>query len=174
MLPICGSLFAMNLDHEQCKRKAQEHLLNRSRRIRSIKREMDQLLSGHVRYEHLEEELAKELHSTSTLIGLLGTAGVAETKKNAEATADEDRLALEQTLSERQRPQELRDILRLWRAVREVVRLAGESSVGEIQRRLASFGIEGVTRQAIESALRQHKDEFEVTKRGRERYVDLK
>ena len=165
----------MKVDPDRCKRKAQEHLLNRSRRIRSIQLEMDHLLSAHVRYEQLEEELAKELHSASTLIGLLGTAGVAETKTNAEATSDDDRVALEQTLKERRSPQELRDILTLWRAVREVVRLAGESSVGDIQKLLAAaFGMEDVTRQAIESALRQHREEFAVAKRGRERYVALK
>jgi hypothetical protein len=164
----------MKLTHEALKKTLQERLLNRSRQMQSFRLEMNALLSAHVRYQDLEEAFAKESHSASILIGLLGPAGVAETMKAAENVSDSAPASLEQTLRERRPPEELREDLRLWRAVREIVRLCGESSVGEIQESLVGLGMENVTRQAIESALRQHKEEFATTKRGRERYVDLK
>jgi hypothetical protein len=94
--------------------------------------------------------------------------------KAAESTSTNDPTCLQQTLRERRPPEELRDNLRLWRAVREIVRVCGECSVGEIQKALVSLGLEDTTRQAIESALRQHKAEFVLSKRGREKFVDLK
>jgi hypothetical protein len=163
----------MKLSHEALKKTLQERFLNRSRRMRSIRLEMETLLSAHVRYEDLEEALAQESHSTSIHMGLLGSTGVAETLKAAEAMSDDDRSCLEQILRERH-PAEERENLRLWRAVREIVRLGGESSVGRIQDSLVSLGMDNVTRQAIESALRQHNKEFSVSKRGRELFVDLK
>lgn len=175
VFPICVIIdSAMKLSHEAMKKTLQERLLNRSRRMRSLRLEMDALLSAHVRYQDLEEDFAQESHSASILIGLLGSAGVDETLAAAESVSDDDPSCLKQTLSERRPAEELRENLRLWRAVREIVRLGGESSVGEIQDSLVSLGMGNVTRQAIESALRQHTKEFSVSKRGRELYVDLK
>jgi hypothetical protein len=152
----------------------QKRLLNECRRIRAIRREMDELASPHLRYMDLEEDLAKRLHSTSSLLGLFGSDGVAETKKLVETINSDDLACLEETLKERRSPQELREELRIWRAVREYVRMAGESSVVDIQEFLEWIGVKNVTRQAIESALRQHKENFEITRRGHERYVALK
>ena len=152
----------------------QKRLLNECRRIRSTRQEMETLASAHLRYLDLEEDLAKHLHSSSSLLGLFGPDHMAETKKLAAMMKNDDLSCLEETLKQRRSPEELRAELTLWRAVREYVRLAGESSVGDIQQFLDWIGIKNVTRQAIESALRQHRAEFELTKRGRERYVALK
>lgn len=152
----------------------QKRLLNECRRIHSIRQEMDELASAHLRYLDLKEDLAIRRHSTSSLLGLFGPKLVAETKKMVETENTEDKTYLEETLNERGAPDELREELRLWRAVREYVRLAGESSIGDIQEFLDWVGIKSVTRQAIESALRQHRETFEVAKRGHERFVALK
>jgi hypothetical protein len=52
--------------------------------------------------------------------------------------------------------------------------MAGESKVGDVQEFLNGLGMENVTRQAIESAMKRHADWFEITKKGHERYVKLK
>jgi hypothetical protein len=52
--------------------------------------------------------------------------------------------------------------------------MAGESKVGTIQAFLNWIGMEDVTRQAIESALKRHSNLFEIKKKGHERYVALK
>jgi hypothetical protein len=142
--------------------------------MRSIREKMGELASAYVRYMELDDELARRRHSSSILLGLFGPDRVAETMKIAETMNTDDTACLKETLEERRPPQELREELRLWRAVREYVRMAGESSVGDIQGFLTWVGIKNVTRQAIESALRQHKEEFEIIKRGHERYVALK
>src|SRR5712691_892675 len=95
----------------------QKRLLNECRRIRSIRQEMEELASAHIRYLDLEEDLAKRRHSTSSLLGLFGPDLVAETKKVAETMNTDDKTCLEETLKERRPPQELREALRLWRAV---------------------------------------------------------
>jgi hypothetical protein len=152
----------------------QKRLLNECRRIRSIRHEMEDLASAYLRYKDLEEDLAKRRHSSSSLLGLFGPALVADTKKVAATMEADDLACLEETLKERRSPEELREELTVWRAVREYVRLAGESSIVDIQQFLEWVGIKNVTRQAIESALRQHKEDFEISKRGHEKYVALK
>lgn len=152
----------------------QKRLLNECRRIRFIRSEMEQLASAHLRYLDFEEDLAKRLHSTSSLLGIFGPDLVADTKKVAATTEADDLECFEEVLKERRTPEELREELRVWRAAREYVRLAGESSIADIQQFLEWMGIKSITRQAIESALKQHKDSFEITKRGHERYVALR
>jgi hypothetical protein len=69
---------------------------------------------------------------------------------------------------------ELREKLRLWRAIREYLRVAGEAKIGDIQEFLEWVGIPDFSRQALESALQNHQDLFEITKKGHERYIKLK
>jgi hypothetical protein len=67
-----------------------------------------------------------------------------------------------------------RAILPLWKAMREFLREAGDSKVGEIQSFLTWLGFENVTRQSIESAIKRHESRFRVRTKGRERIVSLK
>jgi hypothetical protein len=61
----------------------------------------------------------------------------------------------------------------LWKIIREIVRQAVDLRVYELQTHLKAFGI-NTTRSAIESALLTHKEEFKITRHGREKFVSLK
>jgi hypothetical protein len=61
----------------------------------------------------------------------------------------------------------------LWKIIREIVRQAVDLRVYELQTHLKAFGID-TTRSAIESALLTHKEEFKITRHGREKFVSLK
>jgi hypothetical protein len=61
----------------------------------------------------------------------------------------------------------------LWKIIREIVRQAVDLRVYELQTHLKAFGID-TTRSAIESALLTHKEEFKITRYGREKFVSLK
>jgi len=103
------------------------------------------------------------------IIGLLGPDRIEKIMKNDETKS------LQETLAENRSPQQLREGLRLWVAVREYLReVPGKSKVGDIQAFLDWLGMEDVIRQAIEFALKRHSDSFKITKKGHERYVELR
>lgn len=55
----------------------------------------------------------------------------------------------------------------------EYLKVAGESKVGDIVSFLQHIGVDYAKRQTVETALKNHPDEFEVIKRGREKFVSL-
>jgi len=61
----------------------------------------------------------------------------------------------------------------LWKIIREIVRQTVDLRVYELQTHLKAFGVD-TTRSAIESALLTHKEEFRITRHGREKFVSLK
>ncbi len=61
----------------------------------------------------------------------------------------------------------------LWEAITAIVEQAPGIQVVELQHTLEHLGRKA-SRQAIESALATHKDDFETTIRGREKFVSLK
>lgn len=144
----------------------QEQLRHEARSMRSKKQAKKKLASYYHQYLDLEDEIHNVHHRMSIKLGLFGPERVAETVKGDERLAE--------ALKSFQPPMELREKLTLWRAIREFLRMAGESTVGDIQEFLQWIGLPDFTRQAVESALQNHDDIFEITKRGRERYVALK
>jgi hypothetical protein len=130
---------------------------------------MKKLSSAYYRYLDVDVQLQNSQRRMLYIIGLLGPDRVEETM-----TVD-DTESLREALGANSTAQELREKLSLWRAVREYLReVPGNSKVGDIQAFLNWLGMEDVTRQAIEAALKRHSDSFEVTKKGHERYVRLK
>jgi|HubBroStandDraft_6_1064221.scaffolds.fasta_scaffold19728_5 hypothetical protein len=144
--------------------RLQQRLLHECRSMRATRQEMKQLSDAYFRYVDLDRQLETSRHRTSIILGLLGPAHVTETMRVTDADC----------LAEFPAPDELRKKLRLWRAVREYLRMAGDSKVGDVQEFLNWLGMENVTRQAIESAMKRHSDWFEITKKGHERYLTLK
>jgi hypothetical protein len=55
----------------------------------------------------------------------------------------------------------------------EYLQIVGEAKVGDIVSFLQGIGIEYAKRQTVESTLRNHPDEFKVTKRKREKFISL-
>ncbi len=148
--------------------RLQQRLLHESRSVRSIKQKMKELASAYNQFLDLDHELESRHHRMSIIMGLFGPDRVEQTIKIDDTTC------LEEALADHTSPQELRKKLRLWRAVREYLRVAGNSTIGDVHAFLTSMGIKDITRQAIESALKQHEDAFEITKRGHERYIALR
>lgn len=141
----------------------QERLLHECRSIRSARQEMKELSAAYFRYMDLERQLETSLHRTTIILGLLGPVHVADTMGATDADC----------LAELPAPAELRKKLKLWVAVREYLRLAGKSKVGDVQATLNRLGIENATRQRIESGVKRHKSSFGIEKKGHERYLTL-
>ena len=148
--------------------RIQSRLLHECRSMRSAQKEMQELAAAYNRYVDLDRQMEDCRHRMSTIMRLLGPKRVADTIRT------DDAAFLRQTLEMYPSLQEPRKGLKLWRAVREYLRVAGNSRVGDVQAFLEWLGIKNVTRQAIESALRQHKETFQVSTTGRQRYVGLK
>jgi hypothetical protein len=138
--------------------------------MRSKGREMEKLSWAYHRYLDLDSETEASGRRMTYLIGLLGPDRVEE------MMAVDEGACLRETLEAHpSSPRELREKLSVWRAVREYLRVVpGQCKVGDIQAFLSWLGMRNVTRQAIESALKRHSDWFNVTKKGHERYVELK
>ncbi|HVB58046.1 MAG TPA: hypothetical protein VNE63_16685 [Candidatus Acidoferrales bacterium] len=130
---------------------------------------MKELSSAYYRYLKVDQELEESRRRMAHIIGLLGPDRIEKIMKNDETKS------LQETLAENRSPQQLREGLRLWVAVREYLReVPGKSKVGDIQAFLDWLGMEDVIRQAIEFALKRHSDSFKITKKGHERYVELR
>ena len=148
--------------------RLQDRLLYEAQNLRSVRQKMQELAPAYNRYLDLDRELDSRRYRMSIILGLLGPDRIPEIVK-ADNTA-----CLGEALEEQKPLHELREKLRLWRAVREYVRMAGTSKIADVHGFLDWAGLKDVTRQAIESALKQHEDTFEITKRGHERFVALK
>lgn len=147
--------------------RLQKRLVYECDKMRAARQRMNELSSQYNEYRDLAEGLNESTKRMSYIIGLLGPARFGET-----AEADDALCLRELSESDAQRQ---REKLRLWRAIREYLReTPGKSKVGEIEEFLTWIGLKGVTRQAIESALKRHSDWFKVTKQGHERYVELR
>jgi hypothetical protein len=146
----------------------QERLLHECQSMRSKQQRKKKLASAVNESLDLDEEIKIVHHRMSIILGLLGPDRISE-------TVDTDITnCLGQTLEAFDSPKELRKKLTLWRAIREYLRVAGESKISDVQAFLSWIGIHDFTRQAVESALQNHEDVFEISKRGRERYIALK
>lgn len=157
----------MKINHD-VKSLLQERLVHENKVLISKKKLRKQLTSAYNRYVDVDREIDAAHHRMSILVGLLGPDAIAEVVKTNQ------RARLGETLEEFPSLTALREKLRLWRAIREYVRVAGESRIGDIQEFLEWIGIPDFSRQALESALQNHQDSFQVTKKGHERYVALK
>lgn len=154
--------------NEDAKALLQERLLHEDRILRAKKQMRKKLSSAYNQYLDVDRDIDVVHHRMSILVGMLGTEGIGETVKMSARTH------LEESLEGFSSPQELRQKLKLWRAVREYLRVAGESKISNVQAFLVWIGVQDFTRQALESALQNHQDVFEVTKRGHEKYVGLR
>lgn len=143
--------------------RLQQRLLHECRTIRSARQEMKEYSAAYLRYLDLERQLEASRHRTTIILGLLGPVHVLETMEATDADC----------LAEFPAPEVLRRKLRLWVAVREYLRMVGKSKVGDIQKFLSWLGMENVTRQAIESAVKRHPTSFEIKKENHERYLTL-
>lgn len=135
--------------------------------MRSKRREMKKVAPAHNRYLDLDRALDIDRHDMHIIIGMFGPDRVTETVK-ADATA-----CLSDALKVLRTPRDARERLALWRAIREYLRVAGEATISDVQEFLVWISFPNFTRQALESALQNHDDIFKVTKRGKERYIEL-
>jgi len=149
--------------------RLQQRLIHECTSISAIREEMNALARAYNRYSDLDSQLTEHERRLTLLTRLLGPERFDETMK-----AD-DTKCLEEAFETLPSPQEWREKLRLWTAIREYLRVVvGESKLRDIQNFLNWIGLANVTRQAIESAIKQHSDYFEIIKKGHERYVKLK
>jgi len=152
------------LDVQEMMRQRLEHECTS---LRPLRNEMEQLSSAYNRYVDLKAEIDARGKRIQTLMAVLGVDYL-----EAKAAAESEVIGEETNLQGD--PQDLRADFSLWRAVREYLRFAGETKVGDVQQFLQASNFDKCGRQAIESALRSHDDVFRVVKRGREKYISLR
>ena len=149
--------------------RLQSRLIHECESVHSMRQQMKELSSAYNKFVDLDRRLQESEKRMSYIARLMGPARFSETAHAGNATCLREMFESD-SFAETQHKK-----LALWRAVREYLREApGKSTVGEIEEFLVWIGLGDVTRQAIESALKLHNDWFKVTKKGHQRYVELR
>jgi hypothetical protein len=146
----------------------QQRLLHECESIRNIRREMEKLTRAYNRFVDLREQLAGHENRMQNIVAVLGPEMFIQTAKQDESDVIGNTVEISPSV------RQLREAQPLWKAIRECLRVAREAKVREVQEFLTYFGIKGVNRQAIESALQRHPKAFRVVKRGRDKYISLR
>jgi len=137
-------------------------------RLEDIRSEMEKLRGSYNRFIELRQEMENRHSRVLRIIGLLGTEGIEIAKSNDR----ED--VIDTAIGGQFNVKQLRENLPLWQALQEYLRVVSKASVEEIRAFLEKVGMEDVSRQAIESAVRAHPRVFQTIKKGKERYFSLR
>ena len=134
--------------------------------------ELNRLLEAHQRYEELSVWVGTESESTQIGMALLFGAPM-KTKPHIDAY---DLKGLGDAENDIQLDAAAMNLSRypLWKIIREILRQVPEMRVYELEAHLKAFGVPKAQRSAIESAIKTHRKQFKVTKRGREKFVAWK
>jgi hypothetical protein len=135
-----------------------------SDRVTSIREEMDKLSGSYNRYRDLLQALSEAESRIKRIQAVLGPT----------LTKTEQTGIIADTSEVWPAPGDLRANLVLWEAIAEYLCHIPEATVDEIRIFLEGVGIENVSRQAVESALRAHAKLFRITKRGKEKHIALR
>ena len=136
-------------------------------RLRELSTEMEKYADAHNRYLALERETAEHEKSAHALIALLGPKAFLNVMKHDESGVVGDEIDIYPSAAD------LRDRTPLWEHVRTYLRFVSEVQVNDVVMFLKWLGIT-CSRQAVESAVKAHKETFAVKQRGRERFISLK
>lgn len=143
-------------------------LLSECRKVLSGREEMEALAPQYFRYVDCKKDVNDRWKRIMYILRLIGPERAAEIMRS-EVTG-----ILREAVANPPQSDDGRSVLPLWKAMREHLREAGDSKIGEIQAFLTWMGFENVTRQGIESAIKRHENWFRVRTRGNERIVSLK
>lgn len=143
-------------------------LLSECKGVVAGREEMETLAAQYLRYVDCNKQVKEHWKRILYILRLIGPDRAAEIMQS-DMTG-----VLREAVDNPPQSDDGRVILPLWKAMREFLREAGDSRVGEIQSFLTWLGFENVTRQAIESAIKRHESRFRVRTKGRERIVSLR
>jgi hypothetical protein len=130
-----------------------------------ISEEMSTLRSAFTRYRDLSAQMDGKTERIKAVLGVLADSKEKEIGDTFELL---DSLGIPSEV-----PSDIRSKTPFWKLLREIVRQVTEMQIVELEHTLPHFGI-SISRQAIESALKTHKDVFRVRKQGREKFVSVK
>jgi len=146
-------------------RKRIEHQVNQ---LDELSKELGDLIEPYNRCLDLMDQVKRSEQELNDLIALAGKETLEGFKKKYEYDADWDFLLLRD-------PQQMRENMPLWKAIRNYLQVVNNGArVPEILEFMKVVKIPGVTRQAVESALKRHPQVFEPKKVGRERKIFLR
>jgi hypothetical protein len=146
--------------------RLQGRLVHECESTRETQQEMRTLATAYNRYVDLEQTLADRRERIMNIVRTISLKRAKATMKAAHVRGAAEMLPTEEQWGQK--------VIPLWKAVREFIHVAGESSVGDIQRFLTWLGWQYVSRQSIESVFRRHPNRFRVRTKGNKRMVSLK
>jgi len=122
-------------------------------------------------FHRVQDEMELIERREKRVNNILGTLGLNETQR---IMNDDPALLDTISLAVAFSPSKLRDGLSLWEAMREYLQYVPEARIAEMEDFFEAVGMPNANRQAMESALKRHKDVFKRRKDGREKYISLK
>jgi hypothetical protein len=150
-------------------------LIHECGRLQEISKERESLAAAYNRFLDLTEEQIRRQRRVERLVAVFGKDDYLKIALGQPGPAGEGTGPIIEAL-----PPDfdtLRDSLPLWEAMKEYLHHVPEARIAEVEEFLGyphGMGIEGVNRQAIESALKRHPETFKTRKKGREKFISLK
>lgn len=130
--------------------------------------EQNKLRASYIRFMDLQEQIKQRTERLRRVGLLLFDSDITPTKDIAAMQATARRLGIQLDEFEA-----VFGGVPLWTVIAELLRHTGELQVVDLHTILHNCG-EKVSRQAVESALETHANEFRIRRRGREKFVSLK
>jgi hypothetical protein len=156
-----------NAQVEAIKEQLKERLAQSVKVIEDAGKNLDRLRELAAQIQSLDNQVEEAKIRVIRIVRMLGDK---ETKarllKNPALRADRKELE-EASKYSRSKAVSVRSFME------EYLQIVGEAKVGDIVSFLQGIGIEYAKRQTVESTLRNHPDEFKVTKRKREKFISL-
>jgi hypothetical protein len=151
-----------------------DQLKAKCERVYSIREEKKEHVAAYLRYVALDKELKDNSREIEELAGIMGANLVVDTQNENSTSpimdAVEDRASMDDTSNSFR----FRSELPLWKAIKWYVGYAGEARINDVLLFLNALEFAGANRNAVESALRVHPDDFNVRKLKNEKFISLK
>jgi hypothetical protein len=149
-------------------RSMERRLKHECDRIKAVRAEMDTLAKSYNSYVDLMRTLKECEDRIKRIQAILLPSGMAFLTLGSDSDLVGDQTEIWPS------PESLRNKLTTWETLSEYLAHVPEATIEEFQTFCEAVGIDGVTRQAVESALRTHPKLFRVAKRGREKYLSAR
>lgn len=149
-------------------RSMERRLQHESHRIKAVRAKMDVLAESYNSYVDLMRTLKECEDRIKRIQAILVPSGMTSESLRADPNIVGDGNEVWPS------PASLRGKLTTWEILAEYLAHISEANIEEFQTFCQAVGLDVVTRQAIESALRTHPKLFKVTKRAGEKYLSAR
>ena len=168
VMSVCYKILAMAF-HTDTANQMKKRLLYECQGVQENRKKMEKIADSYNRYLDLLADQKRKL------VRIRRIATMLESGEMLNGALEQDRGAIDEALGTDALSAIFGiDELPLWEAMKEYLLYVEEARIDEIVSFLSRLKMKTANRQAIESALKKHRETFETHKKGSEKYISLK